>query len=454
MQLKPEFAWLIPLFLFPQAEAFSLGVGPGSFHIQLERGLQVNQTLTIGTDSDAILYCSLTSSGEIADWLSFTNHTTSVDPKSQRTFKVMISAPADAPNGNYSGSVLVTSIAPSSEGFTGMSVATAIMVDTLVEVFGFENRSYMVTGISAPSAIKLGENLPVEISVTNHGNIWVRPRVRIRVLDSNGNENYSMVQDSITIHPPGEKTIAFDISTANLPEGVYQLDLNVTWRDEKLRADTLQFSVVTSETPEKQAPVISSELISLTSDRNAVIAGEPVVLMVRFKNTGNVTVNATAKLSIKHNNAHDEVESDVKVVNPGKEASFSVGYTPKEYGTYEVDGYVEYATKQTEGKKAEFMVHSNALTVPKTNLLLYVFAALLLLSAILLARKLVKKNKKDSTTSQSPDSTAPIANAVNQKTAEENNAASQAASVANAINQKTAEENNATSQSSQSTKPL
>ena len=376
--------WLILLLTLPaNSLAYSIGVGPAWLYPVLNRSSIINQTLYVSTDSNQTIYCGVGIAGEYSDWILLYNDSAIVNPKSQRDVTVRVTVPYDAPNGNYSGSILISVIGnPESSGFTGLSIIQSLRVKTRVEVLGAENKSYNVTLVSIPATIPKGASLPLEIRILNKGNVWVKPDIKASILSFGGSEIFSMQNDTIIVHSPGEETIVFGLPTEVMPGGDYWCRTSITSGGETLWTGMLPFKIIQNATKD----LISGEIGSMEVDKTESKVGGSVRIIVGFKNTGTSPVNSTLKVKILSQSRQEKLQSGYKIVSPGEETTFTATYTPPSYGQYQVEGYIEYGRLKTPSMKQEFELSAPVEQVVKkeTTYWIYVIIAVLILAGAFL----------------------------------------------------------------------
>ncbi|MCX6694868.1 MAG: hypothetical protein NTU61_01035 [Candidatus Altiarchaeota archaeon] len=352
--------WVCVMMLSSCVTASSLGVGPSSVRVTGERGAQVNRTITIATDSETAISCTLNSSGDVAGWIKVPSGWINVDPKSQKDVTVTFTIPKDAPSGEYSGGIIVTSKSESSvSGFTGMGVTPSIKVRVTIEVVENASGAFNVTGVRVPDGVNPGEDIPLEISFMSREQFWIKPLISVRVLDSSMQEEYAMVNDNFTLLPGADETVLFTIPSGNLRGTTHFILVNVTWRGVKLWNSMLQLRI-NSSSEERPVEVVSGDMVSLNAEGDALYKGKPVLIKAMFRNSGNAPVLASLKLNVSRGVSSEYIETQERAVQPGDEADYVAQYVPKSYGFYEAEGFIEYSGLKTDSLRAGFMVHESA----------------------------------------------------------------------------------------------
>jgi len=353
--------WIAFLLLTNHQAVAALGLGPGITKITVNRGNQTDLMFTAMTDAENADNCTLSSDGEIKEWLTFYRTTISISPNSQTNFKAHLEVPKDTPNGVYTGTVAITSKPKkASSGFTGMSVLQTIGVKVIIEITGPEKSGYKITQVYAPPWIKSGKNVSVEFTVVNSGDTWIRPFAEIELVDSAMNSRYNMTRGLVKVQPSAEDVLTSEIPTDALSDGEYWLYVNTSWRGEQLWSGILKFNIVSeNETQE----IFSGSMLSLDYAKSDLKPGEQTSIKSEFRNSGSSTVNATMVFRVRSNQNLDEVRSSQKTVEPGEKAEYAVAYVPKTYGFYEAESFIEYGNTRTESRRFAFTVIAEKTTV-------------------------------------------------------------------------------------------
>jgi hypothetical protein len=161
----------------------NIGVSPANIYFKdVLRGGYAEKIVTITIDSDEPTKISLSTRGNISEWLSFEETEFEVSKNNPYYLKVIVQPPADMPNGNYSGFLRITT---SNEGKGAAGQATGIVNAALdlyveVDITDIEYSSCRAWNFNVQSAEE-GEDVVFKVNVYNEGNIRLFPTIKIDV---------------------------------------------------------------------------------------------------------------------------------------------------------------------------------------------------------------------------------------------------------------------------------
>jgi len=374
------------------AEASVVGVSPSivRFDSMLREGY-ASETIQASTSIKDPLKATLTSEGEIADWISYEpdgdEFTFSLDKP--YNFNLIVQPPLDAANGNYSGIVKVTTSEIASVDIgAGSSVIAQVAILVFVEVVDNEIISCRAGAISLSSA-EIGDKLPLRATVFNDGNTRLRPEVIIDVYDQLKTELlYSTSFYGTSVLPTREGKVSENLDH-DLDVGQYVADITFTECD--VTRETL-FDIV-----EKGGIADVGTLIGINTN-SVGYKDEPLPIGAKFRNDGKTIVVATFNGEIKdmkRDRVLGVLKSDSLEVSTGDTIEFNMYYTPEKTGDYLISGRVVYNNKLTyEERSRQFEIINRNGVISGWPFFLFIYVIILLVILILIGKiKKAKRNK-------------------------------------------------------------
>jgi len=386
MKLLCFWALMIFLLVISGVSARSIvGISPGAVHFKdVLRGGYAERHVTISVDSGKEIGLEIEPRGEIEEWLEFNQSLVVSDDKPARLF-ISVSPPSDVPNGNYTGFLRVSTDALG-EVPPGHAVAAvradidiAITVEiTDQEIVGCFARNFRV------ESVERGDDIVFEASVSNEGNIRLRPTIKIDIWDQ---EQITLVRNvelrGEEILPTREKALEFSLPSDDFELDQYWADVEII---ECYSGDTLTFDVL-----EPGALKANGILRKIFTVPWAEI-GETIEIIVDFENVGEKDVNAKFRGKITRDGEIVRLLESEEIIAPISElTNFSFFFTPENEGKYIASGRVFYDKKRTFEGSTIFHVRPNIFTF-KEILLTLVYVILIVVIGFLFYR--VKKERK------------------------------------------------------------
>ncbi len=405
------------LLLINIAYAGGLGVAPSEIHFsKVLRGGYSEVIITVTNPNEVPIDITFNPKGETKDLLSFfslapsyeetpvevtlpsgekavaylktltmqistTNFT--IPANSEISIRIVAKPPEDLPIGFYNGSITLRS-KPQLNGTIdqfGTSIAVGVELASFLEITGEQHLDYEIKSISVNDA---EENYPIEfyISGKNNGNVRVSPQVKIDILDRDKTLVLkSVIFDCNEVLPTTTMTDKFEISSENMSEGQYWVNVTIIIGGEIIKNRLLTFDIFAKGVLKNKG-----ELIQI-SNKVWVNIGEIVKINALFKNTGERTTTAKFKGEVQLNGKIISVlESEELNVPVGETIILTTYFTPKEFGRYIVNGNVYYSKKITFAKESIINVVPVE-SEPEGNNLFYIMGGLLLLIIILIKYK-------------------------------------------------------------------
>jgi hypothetical protein len=355
------------------------------------KGGYAEDTIYVASDTDFDIPLSYETIGDVKDWISFdpdinkTNATVYISRDHIQALKIIIQPPIDTPTGNYTGAVrVITGTFDKTSGPYGSQLQAAFLIRISVSVTGEEHVSCTIGGVRIPD-VEIGRPLEYYMTVSNAGNVRVRPNVSIDFWNQDQTKlilSKSSDFNRIEVLPTTSK--AFYTSFPNtLRIGQYWAYAQVYPCDQ---SEIVTFSVV-----EKGTLADNGELIRIENRPWAKI-GEIVPITAYFRNSGPTTVTAKLKGVITlDKRIVENIDSDYYDVPPGEIINITVYFTPKKLGQYYISGRVLYNNKLTFEKSSILNVNEG---VEQGINVLYIVVAVIVIAIILLLIAIRRKKRR------------------------------------------------------------
>jgi len=264
MQLKYFFqtASLLYVILFSVSPAVVSAIGQTSTPIVIEnavRGEEYEDVLTLFNSSDEEENFTLTSEGEIADWMTFYNLNNTENPINELTIaansriqaKVRISIPQSAPMGAQSGLVVFALLNKSKDGQVNLNPVTQ-QVSREVTVNVNDQGILSAEAFVSLKSNMLAKNEPLEINVAyyNSGSVSNKPQVSLGIFKNDINIAdiiYPYSKDKKAIMPTQTEKMSFLWQTAGQELGKYRAEISVILDNEIIKDDSFAFQITNED---------------------------------------------------------------------------------------------------------------------------------------------------------------------------------------------------------------
>ncbi len=217
-------------------------VNPGDEPAEVEISAFFAYTITDSTGQLQLHAPERPDSGVVsaADWIRVFPRRMTIDPRSQQTVRLLVSPPADLPDGEYwarlavlarGGTVPITSSAD-----TGVHVGLSIEVRTLLPVLFRKGKVSTGIAISGLRAIRAEDSVVVRARLDRQGNAAMIGTVRGEFVDAGGRVRASFSQPISTYFALEPR---FTAPADSVPAGRYTLRLEVLAERRDLPAESL-----------------------------------------------------------------------------------------------------------------------------------------------------------------------------------------------------------------------
>lgn len=224
------------------------------------RGQEFTAELQMVNSEDKEVVYKLTAEGQIANWASF-YETSDKDLKNKIT-EIKIPAksrvraivkfliPADAPNGQYSGEVVVmteSSDNEQKEGNASANVLERVGRAVSIGVTDKEIIDLQATVIPSKYGVNKGEPLKIKINYYNNGNVSMKPDVQLKILKEGNaifNATFSYPESENAIKPKERKTLSYvEWSSSGQETGNYRAEVKVLHNGQIVAENSFKFSI-------------------------------------------------------------------------------------------------------------------------------------------------------------------------------------------------------------------
>lgn len=373
------------------AEAALLGVNKVRLdYFDVLRGGYAEDSIVVSSGAPQDVQITLDARGEIADWLRFESEETPIiiNDQSPQRIKIIAEPPSDTQVGEYEGKIVVTT-GPLGEveGNVGAAVIVAFEIQVRITVTDTQILSCAAGGFSIGD-FEIGRDMPFAASVTNQGNVRLRPEFTVRIFDQSEEIEVSKIDyaHNSQILPTTTDRVEAQIES-DLDPGQYwaYVSAPVCGSGEEL----VTFSVL-----ERGGLSDLGELVRIENDPWAV-TGDKVPVNAFFRNRGDRYVSAQFKGIVSRDGKIVEtLLSDTLDVAPGETAVFEMIYEPEITGQYQISGRVVYNNKLTYEKGS--MLNVNLGTGPvaeNDSLLAWVLVGVIVVAGVLVFMLIRKKRR-------------------------------------------------------------
>ncbi|MBU1976318.1 MAG: hypothetical protein KKG59_08000 [Nanoarchaeota archaeon] len=349
---------LLGLILLNSQVVSPAGIGVSKAELPFMNVLKsgyAENTFFVSTDSENNLSVTIEFRGATANWMSLKQEGQDmwVTRDHNQIVTVVLTPPAEVPNGIYNGFVRVKTgpISTPTDGRIGSSVMASFAIQDTVEIIGEEFTSCTPGGFSIPDTEE-GKPIEFKVIMTNSGNINIRPDVRIDIWDRDKkNLLYTrFVQIPEFVQPTVTSRFFTIIPDFTLPIGQYWVDISIPLCEKE--PVELEFSVLEKGGVSDRGQFLRLEHLYVVN------TSEITSIRAVFKNTGERLVTAKFKGTIKKDNAVVKViDTDTLDADPGQTIFIETFFEPGEPGKYEITGRVLYNNKLTQEKSS--VMHAN-----------------------------------------------------------------------------------------------
>jgi hypothetical protein len=337
---------LLLLFLIPASEAALLGVNKVEIlYSNVLRGGYAEDMVVVSSGSTNNISVYAEARGDIAEWVSFepADQPFVLSANNPLLIRVIVRPPLDARVGEYEGLVLIsTGPLGQQSGQMGTNVVVAFELEVKVSITDTQVLSCGAGGFDIKD-IEKGYPLEVSASISNGGNVRIRPIIQLKVYDQTQEKVVSVFNYTSTseILPTMNGLISAKIEQA-LSEGQYWVEASVP---SCTGGGFLTFSVL-----EKGGISDIGEFVRLENSAWAQ-TNEIVPITVSFRNRGSRVVSAQFKGIITLDEKIVKViTSDSVDAAPGELVELQSFFTPEQMGQYRITGRVYYNKKITYEK--------------------------------------------------------------------------------------------------------
>jgi hypothetical protein len=356
------------------------------------RGGYAEDILYVSTDAPFNIPISYELLGDISNWINISpdlndpNITIAINNTNYQPVKIIINPPIDTPVGIYNGTVrIITGTINKPEGVYGSQLQAAFMIRVTVRVTGTEFLSCNGGGIIIKDT-EVGNPLEYYMTVSNAGNIRVRPTVMIDIWNQDQTKLMLSRQvefNNMEVLPTTNQAFS-NTFTNNLRIGQYWAYVTVS--------PCGNSGLTTFNVYDKGTIVDSGELIRVDNPSWAKI-GDVVPITATFKNTGQRSVSAKFKGVItSENKIVETIDSEFYDVAPGQIGTIQVYFTPKKFGQYIISGRVLYNNKLSFEKSSVLNVNEGVEAAGFNWLYVLILIIIIIIILLLLIRIRKKKH--------------------------------------------------------------
>ena len=260
-----KITYLLIFVLFFSFVSFQsvLAIGQTTKPIVIEdilRGQEFTAELQMVNSEDKEAVYQLKAEGQIASWASFYQESdqnlenpiqeVNISAGSRVRAIVKFQIPEDAPNGKYSGEVLVMTKASDNAGQeegASVNVLDRIGREVLITVTDKEIIDLEAAVIPSKYGVNIGEPLKIKINYYNNGNVFMKPDVQLKILKGGNtifNAIFSYPESEEAIKSKQRKTLSYvEWSTSGQESGNYTAEVKIMHNGEVVAENSFKFSI-------------------------------------------------------------------------------------------------------------------------------------------------------------------------------------------------------------------
>lgn len=223
------------------------------------RGQIIKETLHITNSKSVPLIFELKATGDIVDWAAFYKDEELKTPISELEVSpffyneayVVLTVPADAPNGDYEGTIdVITNASRNEQSSQAASVNFSVSREVAIAVSGKEVVDLEAMIIPAEYIASADHPIKIRVIYQNHGNVAVRPDVHLKI-DSEEKTIFNAIfpyPDSEDAVKAGERKELplIEWQAAGQPEGKYRALAKVMLDKDVIKEERFQFDIISS----------------------------------------------------------------------------------------------------------------------------------------------------------------------------------------------------------------
>ncbi|MDD9953685.1 MAG: hypothetical protein OXR66_05085 [Candidatus Woesearchaeota archaeon] len=376
---------LLMLVLVSDVTAVSIGVNRASLTFtDILRGGYANESIMVVTDSTENISGSILLYGDEASWLSFSAETFTFSASQPYRLNVIAQPPPDARIENYrvNMSILTGELSRSEGGLLGTSTRASLGVPVHMQLTGTEILQCAVGGIKVKDTER-EQQLEVEVSVINKGNVRVRPIVEVIVYDKFQTDEIArdtrQFRNDILPTLTNEEAVFY---TFELPRDQYWATISVP---ECTGGGLYTFDVLEAGEVKDEGEFIQIDAPSWSE------VGDIIPINAIFRNRGYRSVRAAFKgtiVNIDSEKIAKVIDTEQYTVAPDATAEIETFFNPTEPGRYMVTGKVFYNDKLTPERTFVLNVTGEKReTGGYGNYILYFLLLVIILFLILIIRR-------------------------------------------------------------------
>ncbi len=375
-----------------QAQNSGLGVSPTRFTItHMIKNIDYERTFVLshGEHSEA-KFLRLEVDNAIEDWVTtnmgkeFTWPTSSGAGDAQFPIKIIVKAPKDVPNGNYTGAIRIINTSAPKEvaaiSGAGASVSLAVAIEADFTLTDEQLLDYDVHSIFVPHQVEEDSPLEISVHIENKGNVKARPsKVEVDFYDQFNEAllESQIIQDLDSVDPATEDGEIIVEVPQTLGIGHFWARVLVYKDATVVKEEDVTFEVVKLGTLQMRGKLLA------VRHEPSIDPGEVLKIVADFENTGKIDL--AAKLIIeayKGGSLVEVVESDARGVRIGEKQELTAFFTPPGEGEYRLVSKVEYSGQETPAMETTVVV-GDVGAITTNTLLIVVIITLSVVSVIL-----------------------------------------------------------------------
>ncbi len=278
--------------------------------------------------------------GNLKDYFTIESNNILTQEQSLRT-KIILKTPSNIQNGLYQNFLIITFTSKSSpEVTTSSSISKSIPIDVYITdtvIKQLEINNILIDDI------RENQNLDIIIDWTNKGNVLIKPKIEVKILDLKNN----LIKEREFETSLLPKQDNYNINLGRLNKNEYKAVIRVLLDDSLIQERTLNFFVLALN--EK----ISKGILTSIENQDRSHIDDKTQIIGSFVNTGESELNAIMITEVYlNNNLIDTIESNNINIKTNQNIEINNLFIPKELGLYKFKNYIQYGNKISNTKES------------------------------------------------------------------------------------------------------
>ena len=339
---------IISLFIINIASAFQINVDRKNLQFNdLRRSGYASDFITITTDNPNDIKISYSVTGDLKSFITISSEKEMV-LNSASPLKLMVDVrPSNSMgNGIHEGTIVLTFQEVNGPQINNINIEP-LVITYKADITDKIIKQAKVSSITIDD-INQGSPINALVTITNSGNIEIKPNLLLNLKDSNGVlESYNIITNEI-IMPGQEKTISYLQDSNKLGLGLYNLEANVMIENIIISQQSQSFYVLNKNQP------IQKVILTDIQNNDQVHINNAMKIKALISNKGSdASVKFKGKIYLNNEFISDFQSSEITSIS-NKDSEIIIDFKPVKLGLYKIQGHIEYGSKSSMDIESAF----------------------------------------------------------------------------------------------------